>query len=35
MDKKLNAIHELDPHKINNLPYSTDFYNTIKHKHTL
>ena len=36
MDKKFNKIYEnLIPTKLTAIPYSTNFYNTIKHKHTL
>ena len=36
MDKKLNEIHEnLISTKLRVIPYITNSYNTIKHKHTL
>ena len=36
MDKKLNKIHEnLIPTKLTTMPYSTNSYDTMKHKHTL
>ena len=36
MDKKLNKIHEnLIPTKLTTIPYSTNNYNIIKHKHLI